>query len=123
MWIVRTPMIAVIDDDAHVREATASLLRSIGYGTTLYASADAFLDEAELDGIDGIVTDQQMPGRSGIELGQWLRDRGFAKAVILMTAYPSDALRARAEALKLAEVLEKPVDPERLSRALVKALG
>jgi CheY-like chemotaxis protein len=43
--------------------------------------------------------------------------------VILMTAFPTEELRARTAALDLVALLDKPVDPDLLSRALARALG
>jgi FixJ family two-component response regulator len=120
---VRDSLVAVVDDDALVREAAASLIRSFGYRTALYPSADAFL-EAEPDSeADCVLTDMQMPGRSGLELRQALRARGASVPVILMTAFLTDELRARAAALDLVALLDKPVDPDLLSGALARAIG
>ncbi|WP_313535761.1 response regulator transcription factor [Sphingomonas sp.] len=115
-------LVAVVDDDALVRDAAASLIRSFGYRTALYGSADAYLDASD-DAADCVLTDLQMPGRSGLELRQTLRERGSTVPVILMTAYPTAELRARAAALDLIALLDKPVDPDLLSSALVRAMG
>lgn len=119
---MRDCLIAVIDDDALVRAAAASLIRTFGYRTATYASADVYLAEAE-DDPACVLTDLQMPGRSGLELRAALRARGSQVPVILMTAYPTDELRARAATLDLAALLDKPVDPGLLSRALERAIG
>lgn len=118
---MRDCLIAVIDDDALVRDAAASLIRSFGYRTTTYASADAYL--ASTAAAACVLTDLQMPGRSGLELRAALRERGSPVPVILMTAYPTEELRARAAALGLVALLDKPVDPALLSAALDTAVG
>ncbi|WP_415944751.1 response regulator, partial [Streptomyces sp. 067-1] len=92
------------------------------YRTALYPSADAFLT-ADDAAPDCVLTDLQMPGRSGLDLRAALRARGSAVPVILMTAYPTDDLRARATALDLAGLLDKPVDPGLLSSTLARAIG
>ncbi|SFJ24625.1 Response regulator receiver domain-containing protein [Sphingomonas sp. NFR04] len=115
-------LVAVVDDDALVRDAAASLIRSFGYRTAIYASADAYLDAGD-DAADCVLTDLQMPGRSGLELRQTLRARGSTVPVILMTAYPTPDLRARAASLDLVALLDKPVDPDLLSGALERAIG
>ncbi|MET3724130.1 response regulator transcription factor [Sphingomonas trueperi] len=115
-------LVAVVDDDALVRDAAASLIRSFGYRTAIYASADAYLDAGD-DAADCVLTDLQMPGRSGLELRQRLRERGSTVPVILMTAYPTAELRARAATLDLVALLDKPVDPDLLCGALERALG
>lgn len=115
-------LVAVIDDDALVRDAASSLIRSLGYRTALYPSADAYLD-AGTDAAACVLTDLQMPGRSGLELRQTLRERGSTVPMILMTAFPTDELRARAARLDLIALLDKPVDADLLSSALERALG
>lgn len=115
-------LVAVVDDDALVRDSAASLIRSLGYRTAVYPSADAYLEAAD-DAAACVLTDLQMPGRSGIELRQTLRARGSMVPVILMTAYPTPDLRARAESLDLVALLDKPVDPDLLCGALERAIG
>lgn len=119
---MQNSLVAVVDDDALVRDAAANLIRSLGYRTAIYASADAYL-AAGTDDIACVVTDFQMPGRSGLELRQCLRERGSAVPVILMTAYPTEDLRARAAGLDLIALLDKPVDPDLLLGALERATG
>jgi FixJ family two-component response regulator len=119
---VRDSLVAVVDDDALVRDAAASLIRSFGYRTAIYPSADAYL-AAETADTACVLTDLQMPGRSGLDLRQSLRERGSAVPVILMTAYPTEDLRARAASLDLVALLDKPVDPDLLSGALEVAIG
>ncbi|WP_218018050.1 response regulator transcription factor [Sphingomonas azotifigens] len=119
---MRDSLVAVVDDDALVRDAAASLIRSLGYRTAIYPSADAYLD-ADSGDAACVLTDLQMPGRSGLDLRQSLRDRGSMVPVILMTAYPTPELRTRAATLDLVALLDKPVDPDLLSGALERALG
>lgn len=115
-------VIAVIDDDALVRNATSSLLRSLGYQTALYESADAFLSAGVLLP-DCILSDLQMPGRSGLDLRIALMQQGSAVPMILMTAFPTRSIHAQVDALNMVALLEKPLDVERLAGALDAALG
>ena len=55
------PVVAIIDDDASVRAAIGSLVRSLGYAAQSYASAELFLLSGDLLQTDCIVTDVQMP--------------------------------------------------------------
>ena len=119
---MRDCLIAVIDDDALVRDAAASLIRAIGYRAATYVSADVYLAEAAIDPAC-VLTDLQMPGRSGLDLSAALRARGSQVPVILMTAYPTAELRARAAQLDLAALLDKPVNPALLIEAIAAALG
>jgi FixJ family two-component response regulator len=42
------PMIAIVDDDDAVREATAGFVRSLGYSASTFASADEFLESEQV---------------------------------------------------------------------------
>lgn len=118
---MRDCLIAVIDDDALVRDATASLIRALGFRAASYGSADSYLAAAEEEPAC-VLSDLQMPGRSGLELHTVLAARGSRVPMILMTAYPTDELRARAAALGLVALLEKPVNPDLLCAAIEAAL-
>ena len=61
-------MIAIVDDDAVVREAMKSLMRSLGYNASTFGSAEEFLKSEQVSATSCIITDLQMPGLSGIDL-------------------------------------------------------
>src|ERR1700724_2627823 len=64
----QVPMISIVDDDESVREATKSLVRSLGYTAATFCSAEEFLESAEVTATACLITDVQMPGLSGVEL-------------------------------------------------------
>jgi FixJ family two-component response regulator len=114
------PRIAIIDDDASVRAALGSLVRSLGYATRSYASAELFLLSGDVHETDCIVTDVQMPaGMSGLDLQSRLRAAGIAVPTVFITAFPEAHVRARAEAAGAIGFLAKPFD----GRVLVKLLA
>jgi FixJ family two-component response regulator len=55
-------MISIIDDDVCAREATAGLIRSLGYAAATYASAEDFLGSDHLNDTSCLITDVHMPG-------------------------------------------------------------
>ena len=89
-------MIAIVDDDKAVRTATASLLRSFGYETRVFASAEDFLAAGMDKTAACLITDVQMPGVGGMELQRILAARKCPIPVLFMTAYGNDAVRRRA---------------------------
>ena len=113
------PVVAIIDDDASVRAAVGSLVRSLGYAAQAYASAELFLLSGDLLQTDCIVTDVQMPaGMSGLDLQQRLVEAGIKVPTVFITAFPEDHVRSRAEAGGAIGFLGKPFD----GRALVSLL-
>jgi FixJ family two-component response regulator len=54
--------ISIIDDDVCAREATAGLIRSLGYAAATYASAEDFLGSDHLNDTSCLITDVHMPG-------------------------------------------------------------
>jgi len=116
------PSIAVIDDDESVREATTSLLRSLGFIAKGFASADEFLDSNRALITSCLIADVQMPEISGLALYGQLVAAGRAIPTILITAYPDDAIRERALNAGVAAYLIKPFSEQELLSSIDKAL-
>jgi FixJ family two-component response regulator len=89
-------VISVIDDDASVRAATNNLLSSHGYIVHTFASAEEFLQSAELNESVCVIADVQMPAMSGLDLLTHMRAQGHAAPFIFITAFPEENVRARA---------------------------
>ena len=48
MQLENLPVISIVDDDESVREATKSLVRSLGYKALTFESAEEFLESAQM---------------------------------------------------------------------------
>ena len=108
------PVISIIDDDPSVRLATDGLVRSLGYQAVTFASAEDFLQSDHIDDTSCLITDVQMPGMTGIELLEALREISPLLPVAVVTAHPSVDYAVRALRNKADEFLEKPVRPDKL---------
>ena len=117
------PIVAVIDDDLAVRESLQSLLRSVGFGVKVFASAEEYLGRTEPSAPDCQILDVRLSGMSGIELHRRLLARGRPVPTIFITAHASDD-RARSEARSAWTVayLAKPFSEEELLDAIDAAL-
>jgi FixJ family two-component response regulator len=115
-------LIAVVDDDASIRAATDSLLRSRGYSVCTFESAGDLLQSAELNDIACVITDVRMPVMGGIELQASLRARGRTVPFVFITAFPEGAVRTRAMNGGAAGFLTKPFDAPTLIKYVEAAL-
>jgi FixJ family two-component response regulator len=121
--VSKVPVIAIVDDDESFRRATTNFVRSLGYGTAAFDSAEAFLESDHIHNTDCLITDVQMPGMTGIELQDRLIAQGHRLPVIFITAFPE--MRARAQALAAGAVgfLAKPFNDQGLIACLNEALA
>jgi FixJ family two-component response regulator len=121
--VPKVHVIAIVDDDESFRRATTSFIRSLGYTTLQFASAEAFLKSDRLHDTDCLISDVQMPGMNGIELQSKLVVQGYRLPIIFVTAFSE--MRARAQALAAGAIgfLAKPFSDEELIACLNEALA
>jgi FixJ family two-component response regulator len=100
----------------------SSLVRSLGFETYAFASAEEFLASPRLNDTSCLVVDVQMPGMSGLDLQNELASRDRPMPIIFITAFPEERIRKRAEAAGAAGFFSKPVDSQALIRCLETAL-
>ena len=115
-------MISIVDDDELLREATARLVRSLGYIAETFASADEFLRSERVRDTTCLITDVVMPGMGGIELQKCLIAAGHRTPIIFMTAHPSEQTRRRALEAGALGFLGKPFNYDHLMQCIVSAL-
>jgi FixJ family two-component response regulator len=120
--VSKIPLISIVDDDESVREALNRLIRSLGYDTATFASAEAYLYSERLSDTSCLITDVQMPGINGVELHNRLVANGHSTPVIFMTAFPDENIRARAFEAGAFGFLSKPLNEDSLCACLDEAL-
>jgi FixJ family two-component response regulator len=112
----------VVDDDASVRIAIKRLLGAEGLVCETFADATEFLERAK-KGVSGcLLLDVRMPGPSGLDLQQMLKDAGHDLAIIFVTGYADVPLTVRAMKAGALEVLTKPFEAATLLDAVHRAL-
>jgi FixJ family two-component response regulator len=119
----QAPEISIIDDDASVRTAVSRLVRSLGYAAVTFASAEDFLNSAQLDTASCLIADVQMPHMSGIELQDVLRRQARQLPIIFITAFPEPNIKARAMNGGGIGFLAKPIDGNLLIKHIHAAVA
>jgi len=118
------PLVAVVDDDHSVREALARLIRSVGLGVRVFASAEEFLAGSPGRHPDCLILDIRMPGMNGLELQKALAVTDRDLPVIFITAHGSDEeVRGRAMSAGAVDYLLKPLKEDEVLKALGTALN
>ena len=112
----------LIDDDPSVRDSLTLLLSLKGIRTQPFATAESFIETYRPEWRGCVLTDLRMPGMTGLELQEALRERHIEVPVVVLTAH-GDVATARA-ALKNGafDFLEKPIDDAMLLDVLHNAL-
>jgi FixJ family two-component response regulator len=115
-------MVAIVDDDESVREATTSLLKSNGIGAETFSSAEEFLNSRPPAETKCLLLDIGMPGMSGLELQRHLAGEGRRIPVIFITARDDQEIRMEAMRAGAVDFLSKPFSEEALLNAIHNAL-
>lgn len=119
----RVEKIAVVEDDKAIRESYADMLKSFGYRPSLFASAEDFLHEGIGVDFDCLILDCRLPGMSGLDLQQILRDRQIPLPIIFVSAQYDEATTKRALANGAVSFLNKPISDDVFIEKLNIALG
>ena len=117
------PIVAIVDDDSAIGNSIEVLMRSVGLIATAFSSGEEFLRSPELSRTGCLVVDYDMPKMSGLDLHNNLTRLGNEIPTVLITAYPSDDLRARALQAGIICFLPKPFDESDLLNCIQAALG
>ena len=114
--------VLIVDDDLACRILAALLLQNAGHSPTAVASVGRALERLADAEVDVVLTDLNMPGRSGIDLLLLMRERGLTQPVIVMTGSDDAGLIGRTVELGATSVLRKPYGTGELETAVVDAV-
>ena len=115
--------VGIVDDDPAVRESLRFLLDVSGYPAATFESAEEFLAHPEHASLAGLILDHHMPLVTGLELVARLRAVGDRMPVLLITGSPTPAIVARAAALGVERVVDKPPSEADLLRFVAAVVG
>jgi len=117
--------ILVLDDRAVERELLSVVLSSVGHTVSEASNGEDAIEQARAEKPDLIIADILMPGMDGYEFVRRLREdpSTAASRVILCTAtYGESEVQSLAWACGVSQVLIKPIEPEKVLRAVKMAL-
>ena len=114
-------LVYVVDDDASILKSVARLLRSLGYASLLFPSAEAFANHDDFDKAACILLDIDLGHVSGIELGHRLKAANVAVPIIYMTGNDTPAVREAAHKSGCFAYLTKPFAAAALADNLQRA--
>ncbi len=116
------PCIFIVDDDEDIRTSLSRALRTRGYATEVFASAQDFLDGYEPDRSGCLILDYGMPEMSGLELQKLIVTRGYGLPIIFVTGHGGVPESVQAMKLGAIDFLEKPFRQEALIKQVDAAL-
>jgi len=115
--------IAIVDDDASIREALKSLMRSVRFDAEAFASAEEFLASERSKDTACLILDINLPGMSGLELQNHLNREQRSIPIVFISAHADEASRQRALQGGAIDFLGKPVRRETLFKAIQAAIA
>ncbi|WP_299461504.1 response regulator [uncultured Gimesia sp.] len=112
----------VVDDDPAIRKSLRWLIESVGLKVETYELASEFLQSYVPDSPGCLVLDVRIPGMSGLELQEKLRDRGYDIPVVIVSGYGDVPMAVRAMKAGAIDFLEKPVSDQVLLDYIQKGI-
>lgn len=119
----KASLIGIVDDDAGVRDAISSLVRSLGFRAAVFPSADDFLRSEELKQAACLILDVRMPGTTGLDLQALLTERPWRLPIIFATGYADEDAQTKALMNGAVAFLYKPFADDTLFAAIRLALS
>ena len=116
------PVVFVVDDNASVREALDSLIRSTGLRVETFSRAQDFLPHARPDGPACVVLDVRLPDQSGLQVQRQLASSAWSVPIIFITGHGDIPMSVRAMKAGAVEFLTKPFRDQDLLEAIHLAL-
>ncbi|HCO25722.1 MAG: DNA-binding response regulator, partial [Gimesia sp.] len=122
MTIQQEATVFVVDDDPAIRKSLRWLIESVGLKVQTHELASEFLESYSPEIPGCLVLDIRIPGMSGLELQEKLRERGYDIPVIIVSGYGDVPMAVRAMKAGAIDFLEKPVSDQVLLDYIQKGI-
>ena len=122
--ISRQVKILLVDDEEMLTKLGKSILKKLGHTVTAFSNSQDALDCFRQDpqAFDLLLTDQMMPGLTGLELAQQCLALRPDLPVILATGYSEAISKEQAHAQGVSAILWKPVTINTMAETIQQAL-
>ncbi len=100
--------IAIVDDDDALRDALAWLFSTRDHEVQAFASAELFLADYAPERFSCLILDVRMPGMSGTELFERLKEYAYTPPVVFLTGHGDVPMAVAALKGGAADFIEKP---------------
>ena len=113
--------ILIVDDEPAMRDGLADVLEEKGYGVSTAENGYEALERAKRIPFDLIIADLRMPGLSGLEMVENLRQINPDIMIVAMTAYGAAGDGAEAVRRGAFDYIAKPFTMEEMDKVIEKA--
>ena len=114
--------VLVVDDEKNILKVVSLTLRGGGYDVDTARSAEEAIEKFNHNSYSLVITDLKLPGKSGLDLLDYIKSRGTGIPVIMITAFGT--IETAIEAMKKGafNYLTKPVNPDELLTVMKEAI-
>jgi FixJ family two-component response regulator len=113
----------IVDDDSSICEGLCNLLESVGLCARHFPSAEEFLRLWSSDQAGCLVLDVRLPGMTGVEFQQKMRQSSIDIPIIFMTAHGDIPMVRKVMKAGAVEFLTKPFEIQELLNAIEQAFA
>ena len=118
---VLKPTAYIVDDDEAIRTLWRWLMESNGIAVRTFASAAGFIESYQQDGPGCLVLDLRLPGMSGLELQEYLNQKGVEIPIVFVTGHGDIATAVSALKGGAVDFIQKPFSYREVVSIIEKA--
>ncbi len=122
MHLQRKAHLLLVDDDPSTLASLSRAFRLAGHEATVCDNAPRALELLRAQAFDLILSDVVMPGKSGIELLEDLKQAGVNTPIVLVSGQANVEMAVKATKLGALDFLEKPLSTDKLLVTVENAL-
>lgn len=112
----------ILDDDPAIQDSLSMMLNSMNFATECYSSACEYLDSFDASRKGCLIIDIRLPGMSGLECLEKLREIGSHIPVIVVTGHGDQAVKEKAVEFGAIAFLSKPASGSELCGLIKQVL-